>query len=207
MPEQGKSRTGRMIFQRFGVGEEIGGEDGKRLTELEEEMSGRPLSDEEMEEMRRIAEAHGKRAFLEGPEFTKLGVTDPEQFLENFGDISNEAEEAYQDVCFLEAISLRLLTLDFMLRAYIVNTTGNPIKPYSGQDRWPFGRLITEAEKHGLPQDLVADLRAFNHRRNAGIHHYVLGRTSYQEIGDAYRDADWLVERIIMTMDLPPMGS
>jgi hypothetical protein len=40
-------------------------------------------------------------------------------------------------------------------------------------------------------------LLSFNEKRVAGIHHYFLGRASYQEIGDAYRDADRLYEGIV----------
>jgi hypothetical protein len=204
--KQCRNRTaGKLIFERYRVGDEVGGEAGERLKELEAAADVRPLSREEMAEVRSIVEEHTEGAFFEGPDFNLLGVTDPEAFLENFFDIGGKAEEAYRDECFFEAISLRLLALDFVLRAYVVYKSGDPIEPYSDQETMKFGRVIWEAEEQGLPEKLVADLQVFNKKRNAAIHHYLLGRTSYQEIGDAYRDADGLFKRIITAMDLPPM--
>lgn len=206
MSAQGSGETGRFVFQRFRVGEEgVGGEAGKRLAAIEAAAQNRGLTQEELAEMRHIIEAHSEGEFFEGPEFTKLGVTDPRRFLENFRDIAGEAEYAYQHAFFLEAISLRLLALDFMLRAYVVHKSNESIEPYSQQDRMSFGRLVQEAEKSGLPTKLVNALYAFNRKRNSGVHHYLLGRASYQEIGDAYRDTDGLFEQIIGSMDLSPM--
>jgi hypothetical protein len=39
----------------------------------------------------------------------------------------------------------------------------------------------------------------------SGIHHYLLGRGSYQEIGDAYRDADLLDEEIMEALVSPDL--
>jgi hypothetical protein len=207
MSAQGDGKTGRLVFQRYITSDEIAGEPGRRLKALETAANNRGLNQDELEELRHIVEAHSEGQFLEGPEFTKLGVTNPEQFLANFRDLEQEAEYAYQHAFFLEAVSLRLLALDFMLRAYVVHRTGEAIEPYSQQDRKSFGFLIGQAERNDLPEDLVNDLRAFNRARNAGIHHFLLGRTSYQRIGDAYREADFLFERIIGAMALPPMKS
>lgn len=207
MSAQGDGGTGRFIFQRYRTSDEIAGEVGERLKALEAAAQNRGLTQDELAEMRYIIEANSEGEFLEGPEFTKLGVTDPHRFLANFRGIDEEAEYAYQHAFFLEAISLRLLTLDFMLRAYVVHRTNEAIEPYSRQDRMPLGQLITQAAQNGLPEQLVNDLRAFNQARNARIHHFLLGRTSYQELGDAYREADFLFERIIGAMALPPMKS
>ena len=160
---------------------------------------------EEMAEIRRIYEKHGAGGFLEGPEFTRLGVTDPERFYENLGFILGYAEHAYESPFALEAVSLRVLLLDFMLRCYVVQKTGESIEPYSDEDKKTFGQSIGRAKRHGLPADIVEDLWKFNKKRNARVHHFVLGRTTYQEIADSYREADGLFERIADAMSLPPI--
>jgi hypothetical protein len=206
MTEDHPSSPGRMTFLRYNVGAEIGGEDGERLRELEAAAEeGDRLRPEEMAEMRRIYEAHGTGVFLEGPEWTKLGVKDPKRFRENFWGIQQQADYAYENQFAFEAISCRMLILDFMLRAYIVYKTDKSIEPYSKRDRMSFGKLIEKAKNVGLPEELANDLWAFNEKRNGGIHHFLLGEASYQDVADAYVDAKGLFERIADAMSLPPM--
>ena len=162
------------------------------------------ISEEELAEMQRIVEEHTEGEFLEGPEFAALGVTDPHTFYENFRLMMDDTEATYREQYFLEAVSLRLLALDLVLRIYLVHKTGKPIEPLSNDDKLSFGQLVKKAKKHGLPHDLANDLWAFNKARVDGIHHFLLGRTTYQAIGDAYREADGLFERILEAADLPP---
>jgi hypothetical protein len=128
-----------------------------------------------------------------------LGVVDHRNFIERFSSIHGQAEAAYQEGWFLEAISLRMLTLDFLLRMYIVHKTKRPVTP-----KLTFGRLIGKAKGQGFRQSLAAELEAFNDKRNRGIHDYLLGKASYPDLGDAYRDADDLFDRIVTTIGLPP---
>lgn len=205
MAGKGEPRKARLLFLRYDTTAEISGADGERLRELEEAAEVRGLQSQEIEEMRRIYEEHETGVFLEGPEYTKLGVTDANRFLENFRGIMEQGDFAYEHQFAFEAINCRVLVLDFMLRAYVVHRSGTAIAAYSDEDRMTLGRLVAEAERHGLPAELVADLRAFNRKRNTAVHHFLLGRTSYQEIGDAYADSVGLFERIAEAMSMPPM--
>jgi hypothetical protein len=151
----------------------VGSEAGKRLKELLDtvDSSGR-LSNEEMEEINRIVAEHtGAGGVLVAPDLDMLGVTNHLKFFEHFGYIAQDAEEAYQAGWFLEAISLRLLTFDFLLRIYVVHKTKQPVKPSI-----QFGQLLGKAKGQGFPQKLAAELEAFNEKRISSIHHYLLGR-------------------------------
>lgn len=192
----------RVQVMRYRLGE-IGGEAGKRIDELDAKSETRGLSADEMAEYNGLMRQHTGAEVFEFPDLTSLGVTDPVSVLERMRFIEVEAEKAYQSMYFLEAVSLRMLVLDFYLRAYIVSRTEEPIEPYSKQDKMTFRPLVEKARKHGLPDDLAGRLVAFNERRVSGIHHYLLGRGSYQEIGDAYRDADLLDEEILEAMVRP----
>lgn len=179
---------------------EIGGEAGRRIDELEEKAETQGLSAEEMEEQMRLMREHANAEMFELPDLTSLGVTDPQLFFEHVRYVEYDAEAAYQNGYFLEAVSLRMLLLDFYLRAYVVGKTEEAVEPHSPQDRMTFGPLVKKARKLGLPDDLTERLLAFNDRRVSGIHHYLLGRGSYQEIGDAYRGADYLDEEILQAL-------
>lgn len=206
MSERFRGTPTKFVLQRYRKNEEIGGEDGERLKALQDASASGGISQEELDEMHRIVRTHTDWEF-EGPEFTMLGVTDPFTFMDNFEQMMGEMEDAYRNAYFLEAISLRLLALDLMLRTFVVHKTGRPIEPYSSEDKMSFGKLVKTAKKNGLPQEIVEDLWAFNERRNAGVHHFLLGRASYQDIGDAYRSADLLFERIIDATGLPRLES
>ncbi len=205
MTEEYRGTPTRFVLQRYRPGIEVAGKDGQRLAELEDKAANDKISEDELAEMHRIIKDHTDGAFLEGPEFTTLGVTDPHTFYENVRFMMEETEATYQSGYFLEALSLRMLALDLMLRIYVVHKTGKPIEPYSTVDKLSFGQLVKRAKTHGLPRDLADDLWAFNKKRVDGIHHFLLGRTSYQAIGDAYREADGLFERILDAADLPPL--
>jgi len=191
-----------MQVMRYREGE-IGCEVGRRLAELDAKSETQGLSAEEMREHNRLMREHTGAELFDFPDLSSLGVVDPEQFLGHVRFVDHNAEAAYTNAYFLEAVSLRMLLLDFFLRAYIVSRTKEPIEPYSSQDKMTFGPLVKKARKLGLPGDLAERLLAFNARRVSGIHHYLLGRGSYQEIGDAYRDADWLGEEILEAMVAP----
>src|SRR5215216_1597496 len=119
MPEQRRGTPTKFVLQRYRESDEIGGEDGERLKELQDKAAvPTGVTEEELAEMRRIIETHTDWQFLEGPEFTTLGVTDPHTFMENFEFMMEEMEGTYQNGFFLEAISLRLLALDLMLRTF-----------------------------------------------------------------------------------------
>ncbi len=199
MSEQEPFKT-RLIFQRDVPSEHVHGEAGERLQYLRAENEKRGLSEEEMEEITRILTDHlGMPGVVEVPDLEMLGVTDFENFVSRFGSIHGDAEAAYDALFFLEAISLRMLTLDFLLRAYIVHRTKQPIT-----SKVTFGQLIGKAKGQGFRQSVAAELESFNTRRNEVIHNYLLGQGSYQDLGDAYRDADHLFELVLETIDLPP---
>jgi hypothetical protein len=202
MPEQGKHRITKLAFQRGITPEQVGGEAGERLKELFDTAdSSSRLSNEEMEEINSIIAEHtGAAGVLEAPDLNMLGVTDHLRFFENFSYIRQEAEEAYEDGYYLEAISLRLLTFDLLLRIYVVHKTKQPVKPSI-----QFGQLLGKAKGQGFPQKLATELEAFDEKRISTIHHYLLGQVDYEEIGGAYRDADGLFERISTAPDLPPL--
>jgi hypothetical protein len=190
----------KMVFERMVSPEDVGGEAGERLKYLREANSERGLSDEELAEKNRIITAHtGAAGVVEAPDLDMLGVADFEAFRERFSAIHEQAEAAYQDGWFLEAISLRMLTLDFLLRMYIVHKTKQPVR-----GKPTFGQLIKKAKGQNFRQSLATDLEAYNDRRNEGIHNYLLGQGSYQDLGNAYRDADGLFERVFEAMGLPP---
>lgn len=67
--------------------------------------------------------------------------------------------------------------------------------------------LLGNAKDQGFPSPLATELGAFNDKRSEGIHRYLLGQGTYQGIGDAYRNADGLFERIMDVLDLPSFGS
>lgn len=176
----------------------VEGEAGERLAELDQKSLKQGLNAEELAEHNQLVAAHATNGqSFDLPDFRELGVTDPQRFLVNARHVMHYAETAYRNGFFIEAVSLRMLLLDFSLRAFIVDRTDEPIEPYSGQDKMPFAPLVKKARKHGLPQALTDRLLSFNEKRVAGVHHFVLGRASYQEIGDAYQDADRLYESIL----------
>ena len=165
MPEQDDYKP-KMVFERMVSPEDVGGEAGERLKHLREANSERGLSDAELAEMNRIITAHTRAAgVVEAPDLDMLGVTDYEAFIERFSTIHEQAEAAYQSGWFLEAISLRMLTLDFLLRMYIVHRTKQRIPP-----KPTYGQLIKKAKGQTFRQSLAADLEAYNDRRNEGIH-------------------------------------
>lgn len=176
----------------------VEGEAGERLQDLTQKSLNQGLSVEELAEYNQLVAAHvtNEQSFYL-PDFRDLGVTDPEQFLENARHAMHYAETAYRNHFFIEAVSLRMLLLDFILRAFIVDRTGERIEPYSRRDQMTFGQIVTKAHEQRLPHELTDRLRAFSKKRNAAIHNFFLGRASYQKIGDAYRDADRLYEGIV----------
>ena len=172
---------------------EIDGEAGKRIEVLDRKWQSEGLGVEETREFMGLMKEHAGARVFEFPDLASLGVTDHEQFFEHVHALEDEAETAYRNRYFLEAISLRMLLLDFFLRAYVVSRTSKPIEPYSKQDMRTFKPLVDAARGLGLPARLAKRLLAFNEKRNGGIHRYLLGRgDSYEEIGDAYREANGL---------------
>jgi hypothetical protein len=201
MPDQEPFKT-RLIFQRDVPTEDVVGEARERLRYLRTKNETSGINDKEWEEINHILTAHlGKPGIVVVPDLDMLGVTDHEKFVQRFGSIHSDAEAAYDALFFLEAISLRMLTLDFLLRAHIVHRTKRPVP---AKPKPTFGQLIKMAKGQGFRQAVAADLEAFNIRRNEGVHNYLLGRGSYQALGDAYRDADGLFEEIVEVIDLPP---
>ncbi len=185
--------------------EPVEGEAGERLEELTQKSLNLGLSADELAEYNALVDAHVTNGqSFDLPDFRDLGVTDPEQFLTNARHAMHYAETAYRNHFFIEAVSLRMLVLDFILRAFIVDRTGERIEPTVGVDKMTFGQIVRQARKHGLPQGLTDRLLSFNEKRVAGIHHFFLGRASYQEIGDAYRDADRLYEGIVEALVTGP---
>jgi len=183
--------------------EDVGGEAGERLRQLYEAQREHGLSDEEMAEKNRIITAYmGSVGVVELPDLDLLGITDYMAFIERLGTIHADAQAAYQEAWFLEAISLRMLALDFLLRVYIANKKDVAVPP-----DLPFGRLLGNAKDQNFPPSLADELETFNDKRNEGIHRYLLGQGSYQGIGVAYRNADGLFERIMDVLDLPAFGS
>lgn len=190
-------RRTKFIFHRVGH-HRPSGKAGERLRELETKAEAQHrLSEKEMAELARLTQVRQ----LEGPELHLLGVTDVDATLANLEDIDDRADFAYQNYFALEAISLRLLMLDFFLRMYVVHKTQEPIDPHS---KIQFGTLINKAENSGLSEDLVNRLRVFNEGRKAGIHNLLLGHAYLQEVADAYPPTNGLWESILDAMELPP---
>jgi hypothetical protein len=84
-----------------------------------------------------------------------------------------------------------VLRLDFLLRIYIKTKLNISIKTY---DRKPFGDLIRLAEKAGLQADLVKRLRSFNKVRIKGIHRFILGDVTYDELRNALDEDPKIVQ-------------
>lgn len=110
----------------------------------------------------------------------------------NIKNVSGLFNKAYSAGYYLEAISLRLLILDFFLRIYIV-TTGGKIR-FKPDDKETFGLMIKLAEKGELEMALIKRLNDFNRKRVAGIHRLLLGDIAYDELRKALDDDPNLVQ-------------
>lgn len=158
----------------------------RRIAELE---AKKTLTDVEMNEL--ISLKPG--TFRKGPNLFQLGVKDVEKTFRNLESLSERSQNAFEAGYYLEAISLRLLLLDFLLRTYIVNKSGEPIKY---DDKTTFGGMIKKAQKAGLQQELVGRLCDLNDTRIKGIHRLLLGDLAYDELKQGFKADPRLVKDV-----------
>lgn len=166
-----------------------------RIRELESKES---LTDAEMSELVSLKPG----AFKKAPNFFSIGGVDVNKALQNLQALSGRAQKAFLDGYFVEAISMRLLMLDFLLRMYVVSKTGETIE---ADDKLSFGAIIRLAEKSGLNADIIARLDLFNAVRIKGIHRLLLGDITYDELRAAFESDPALPDdtRKIVMLSMP----
>lgn len=110
--------------------------------------------------------------------------------------MSNQAELAVRirhakaSFCLIEVISLRIQFLDLWLRIFFENT------PHQGARGKEFGRLLKQCLKQGLDKNLYDRIYKFNDHRIKAVHGYLIGVTTYAEIGAAVRESEGLSEAL-----------
>ena len=155
-----------------------------RIRELESKES---LTDAEMSELVSLKPG----AFKKAPNFFTLGGVDAGKAVTNVQVLSGRAQQAFSNGYFIEAISLRLLMLDLLLRMYVVNKTGRPIE---ADDKRTFGTMIGLAKDSGLDEGLTRRLERFNSFRIKGVHRLLLGDGAYDDLRAAFEGDSTLVD-------------
>lgn len=92
--------------------------------------------------------------------------------------------------CLIEVISLRIQDLDLWLRAFFENT------PHKAAREREFGRLLKQCLKQGLDKNLYDRIHKFNRNRIKAIHGYLIGITTYPELGVVVGESEGLSEAL-----------
>jgi hypothetical protein len=146
-----------------------------RITELRGKKS---LSDDEFREL--IARSPpGSHVKL--PNINAAGLHDLNQALSNLEDAGERARRAFDSGFYIEVIALRSQSVELFLRLFLA-TKLNLTPSFPLDDRRTLGGLIADAEKNGFDTGTAATVRSFLTDRNAGLHRYLLGVASYDDL-------------------------
>lgn len=99
------------------------------------------------------------------------------EHLNNKTVVQKRIIDAISQGFYIEAISLRILILDFWLRVYIRNADQEVVVV-----RREFGNLLKMAKKLGLPSDIWKQVDDFNKDRVKAIHGFLLGKVSLDDL-------------------------
>jgi hypothetical protein len=113
-----------------------------------------------------------------------------EQSMANQGELAARIQHAKASNCMIEVISLRIQFLDLWLRVFFENT------PHQKAREREFGRLLKQCLKYGLDKNLYDRIYKFNHHRIKAIHGYLIGLTTYKEMGVAVENSEGLSEGV-----------
>ncbi|MBE0426479.1 MAG: hypothetical protein IBX72_07505 [Nitrospirae bacterium] len=124
------------------------------------------------------------------PSLPELGLNDSQSFFQKFESIRKKAIESYNKNCYIEYISLLLMTVEVYLRIFL---KGKKVTKYKkkkkkdediifGKDDITFGQIISLCEKNGFDISLINELRYLNKKRTDYIHHYLSKSFPYTEL-------------------------
>ena len=108
----------------------------------------------------------------------------------NQAELAARIKHAKAVNCLIEVISLRIQYLDLWLRAFFENT------PHKVVREREFGRLLKQCFKQGLDKSLYEDIHQFNRNRIKAIHGYLIGITTYTELGVVVGKSEGLSEAL-----------
>lgn len=108
----------------------------------------------------------------------------------NQAELDARIRHAKASNCLIEVISLRLQYLDLWLRIFFENT------PHQEARQREFGRLLKQCLTQGLDKTLYDRIHKFNGHRVKVMHGYLIGLTTYQEIGAVTEESEGLSEAV-----------
>ena len=149
------------------------------------------------EEMKEFEELSPPGSFKAIGSWEKIGIYDGKAFesASNFKFVGKRIPISIDSGFYLEAISLRLMYLDFCLRLYLSNK-GEKFKekhPYELQ----FGALIKRCRKFGFDDNLLKRIEDFNKDRILAIHNFIYEGVAYDNFKDFLIKTDNLFTDIL----------
>ena len=112
-----------------------------------------------------------------------------ERAMANQAELAARIRHAKASNCLIEVISLRIQFLDLWLRVFFENT------PHQGPREKEFGALAQTVPQAGSDKNLYDRIHKFNRRRVEAIHGYLIGITTYEEMGAVVGESEELTGR------------
>jgi hypothetical protein len=166
----------------------------RRLEELKAKTDG--ISDAEMAELIALSPPG---TFTKLPNLATAGLKDMGRALANFVEVGDRVKRALDEGFYVEVLALRSQSLELYLRVYLA--AHHQMAPsFPVDDRKTLGALIAEAAASGLEPDLCADLKAFNASRITGLHHFLLGAATYDDLRGLCENSKGLVQRVVAAL-------
>lgn len=117
--------------------------------------------------------------------------------LNNMQEVQTRIDNALANNCYIEVLSLRIQVMDYWLRIYFVNKSGNDDKR-----KREFGALLDQCKELGLDSDLYKEIDEFNKNRVKAIHGFVVGLIRYNELEEiAAKSRSELIKLILFVID------
>jgi hypothetical protein len=148
------------------------------------------LNDSEMSEFIYLQPSN----FRSAPHMSTLGIINFYKSFSNLQKIIRRITKAKNKGFYMEAISLKMLLLDFLLRIYLVSKTKQVI---SFEEEVTFGRLVKRAEHAGLDSEMVKKLYLFNRYRIKTVHQLLLGTMTFNEIESEWHYYDKIQNELL----------
>jgi len=133
------------------------------------------LSHEEMEEFKRISLKDSWKII---GNWKDIGArAELKKVAYNFQSIGKRIQHAINSQCYIEAISLRLILIEIVLRLFLKNKGENLANKTPRELQ--FGSLLGDIKRHDFDSKLFERLEDFNKKRIEAIHNFVYQGSEY----------------------------
>jgi len=154
----------------------------------------RNLTHKEMEEFKKLSPPGTFKCI---GNWGKIGVQGDRFFksASNLKFVGEKISESINSGFYIEAISLRLMLLDFCLRLYLANK-GEDFDEKHPHDL-QFGVLFKECRNSGFDKDLLKRIEYFNEKRILAIHNFIYEGIPYEDFKDFLIETDNLLTDVL----------